>query len=307
MIALMTKGSKGMKRKFIKMIGLTIMYMPQAFSENKILKDEESYIKLSKNEIIEKIKRGKATVEEYKEVGINKITEEYLSDINNLLKEINLTSLSEIKKQCKSIITSLVRINEGNGTIFNYKMIGIEITASNLEIINNSIFLERKGSYVNFDTKLIKEIVLKANRRIYCSIAAINEGNGTKYDYLNLEISNANCENLYDFNMFLKNKNIQTPNKMKNEINRLMKALEKIFDGNGTLSNYKTIGINISRSKIKAVNSAINAVYERNKQYLNIEEIAEIVETISIVYFGDNEKNKKDIPSHSKHEVRCLA
>ena len=296
-----------MKRKFIKMIGLTIMYMPQAFSENKILKDEESYIKLSKNEIIEKIKRGKATVEEYKEVGINKITEEYLSDINNLLKEINLTSLSEIKKQCKSIITSLVRINVGNGTIFNYKMIGIEITASNLEIINNSIFLERKGSYVNFDTKLIKEIVLKANRRIYCSIAAINEGNGTKYDYLNLEISNANCENLYDFNMFLKNKNIQTPNKMKNEINRLMKALEKIFDGNGTLSNYKTIGINISRSKIKAVNSAINAVYERNKQYLNIEEIAEIVETISIVYFGDNEKNKKDIPSHSKHEVRCLA
>lgn len=296
-----------MKRKFIKMIGLIIMYMPQAFSENKILKDEESYIKLSKNEIIEKIKRGKATVEEYKEVGINKITEEYLSDINNLLKEINLTSLSEIKKQCKSIITSLVRINEGNGTIFNYKMIGIEITASNLEIINNSIFLERKGSYVNFDTKLIKEIVLKANRRIYCSIAAINEGNGTKYDYLNLEISNANCENLYDFNMFLKNKNIQTPNKMKNEINRLMKALEKIFDGNGTLSNYKTIGINISRSKIKAVNSAINAVYERNKQYLNIEEIAEIVETISIVYFGDNEKNKKDIPSHSKHEVRCLA
>ena len=292
-----------MKRKFIKMIGLTIMYMPQAFSENKILKDEESYIKLSKNEIIEKIKRGKATVEEYKEVGINKITEEYLSDINNLLKEINLTSLSEIKKQCKSIITSLVRINEGNGTIF----IGIEITASNLEIINNSIFLERKGSYVNFDTKLIKEIVLKANRRIYCSIAAINEGNGTKYDYLNLEISNANCENLYDFNMFLKNKNIQTPNKMKNEINRLMKALEKIFDGNGTLSNYKTIGINISRSKIKAVNSAINAVYERNKQYLNIEEIAEIVETISIVYFGDNEKNKKDITSHSKHEVRCLA
>lgn len=296
-----------MKRKFIKMIGLTIMYMPQAFSENKILKDEESYIKLSKNEIIGKIKRGKATVEEYKEVGINKITEEYLSDINNLLKEINLTSLSEIKKQCKSIITSLVRINEGNGTIFNYKMIGIEITASNLEIINNSIFLERKGSYVNFDTKLIKEIVLKANRRIYCSIAAINEGNGTKYDYLNLEISNANCENLYDFNMFLKNKNIQTPNKMKNEINRLMKALEKIFDGNGTLSNYKTIGINISRSKIKAVNSAINAVYERNKQYLNIEEIAEIVETISIVYFGDNEKNKKDITSHSKHEVPCLA
>ena len=51
----MTKGSKGMKRKFIKMIGLIIMYMPQAFSENKILKDEESYIKLSKNEIIEKI------------------------------------------------------------------------------------------------------------------------------------------------------------------------------------------------------------------------------------------------------------
>ena len=141
-----------MKRKLIKMIGLTIMYMPQAFSENKTLKNEDSYIKLSKNEIIEKIKRGKATAEEYKKIGINKVTEEYLSDINILIKEMNLTSLSEIKKQCKFIITSLIRINEGKGTLFNYKEIGIEITASNLEIINNSIFLERKGSYVNFDS-----------------------------------------------------------------------------------------------------------------------------------------------------------
>lgn len=292
-----------MKRKFIEMIGLTIMYMPQAFSENKILKDEKSYAKLSKNEIIEKIKRGKATVEEYKETGINKITEEYLSDINNLLKEINLTSLSEIKKQCKSIITSLVRINEGNGTIFNYKVIGIEITASNLEIINNSIFLERQGSHVNFDAKLIKEIVLKINRRMYCSIAAINEGNGTKYDYLNLGIANANCENVYDFNMFLKNKNIHVPNKIKNEINRLMKTLEKIFDGNGTFSNYKAIGINISKSKIKVVNSAINAIYERNKQYLNIEEISEIVETICMLEF---QKNEKYISSSYNYEELCL-
>lgn len=296
-----------MKRKLIKMIGLTIMYMPQAFSENKTLKNEDSYIKLSKNEIIEKIKRGKATAEEYKKIGINKVTEEYLSDINTLIKEMNLTSLSEIKKQCKFIITSLIRINEGKGTLFNYKEIGIEITAFNLEIINNSIFLERQSRDEYFDTKLIKEIVLKTNRRIYCSIAAINEGNGTKYDYLNLGISNVNCENLYDFNMFLKNKNIQTPNKIKNEINRLMKSLEKIFDGNGTLSNYKAVGINISKSKIKAVNSTINAVYERNKQYLNIEEIAEIAETISIVYFGANRKNKKDITAHSKHDVPCLA
>ena len=296
-----------MKRKLIKMIGLTIMYMPQTFSENKILKNESSYIKLSKNEIIERIKRGKAIVEEYNEVGINKVTEEYLSDVNALIKEMNLASISEIKKQCKSIITSLIRINKGNGTIFNYKEIGIEITPSNLEIINNSIFLERQARSEEFDTKLIKEIVLKTSRRIYCSIAAINEGNGTKYDYLNLGISNINCENLYDFNSFLKNKNIQTPNKIKNEINRLMKVLEKIFDGNGTLSNYKAIGINISKSKIKSVNSAINAVYERNKQYLNIEEIAEIAQTISMVYFGDNRKNGKDIGSHSNYEVPCLA
>lgn len=293
-----------MKRSFIEMICIAVMYMPKCLTECK--NNEDNNILLSKDQIIEKINLGKATVEEYKSIGIKKVTYEYLEDINYILKNRNIKDIGEIKKICNSAITSIIRICEGSGTLFNYKKIGIDVNSSNLEIINRELNKERKIRNTKLSIELIKEIVLKTNRTIYCSIASINEGNGTKRDYLNLGIDNVNCENLCDFNMFLMNRNIQTPNKIRNEINRLMTALEKIFSGNGTISNYKAIGIKLNQSKIKVINHAIKSVYENGGMYLNIEEIIEIAENISITYFGENIVNRNEINIHNSNNVVCF-
>jgi len=296
-----------MKRSFIKMICLAVMYMPECLTECKNKNNEENNMLLSKDQVIEKINLGKATVDEYKSIGIKKITDEYLEDINYILKNKNIEDISEIKKISNSAITSIIRINEGSGTLFNYKKIGIDVNSSNLEIINYEVKKERQIRDTKLSIALIKDSVLKINRTVYCSIAAINEGNGTIRDYLNLGINNVNCENLYDFNMFLSNRNIQTPNKIRNEINRFMTALEKIFNGSGTISNYKAIGIKLNQAKIKVINQAVKSVYENSGLYLNIEEIIEIAENISITYFGESIVNRNEINIHNINNTVCFA
>ena len=295
-----------MKRTLIEMLCITLKYMPRLLypaimkdelkkenseKNNKMIEDEvavdginteyhENLNNFCKENSITKINLGCGSLEDYKIINAYKVNEENINDINKFLKGRNLYDKSHIKKEANSAAVTLIRINEGNGTIFNYKKFKINILPSELHIINMQLKKLKEKKQRNLTLSEIKDFVLRLTKNIKVSMDRINEGKGLIEDFKIIGIDELKEDNIYDINKFLKDKNVKTPNKIRSEIKRFFSAINKISIGIGTLNNYKAIGINVEGKKIKLINSILKDIYERDKQQLNVKEIIDISENI---------------------------
>ena len=140
------------------------------------------------------------------------------------------------------------------------------------------------------------------------SLDKINEGIGQREDYEAIGINDIKKENINDINMFLKNKNIKTPNKIRSEIKRFLNALSKISQGIGTTNNYNTVGLNIEGKRLKIINTILKSIYERENQELSVKEIIDISHNIIDNFFGRNglEKINKNLIVSGKLEKEFI-
>lgn len=219
---------------------------------------------------------GIAELEDYKYIGAYKVNSENIEDINEVLKGKGIIKKGDIKKEANSAAINLIRINEGNGTMFNYEKFKINIVSSYLSTINESILKFKNSLGRNLSVSQIREYVSKTIEAIEISIREINRGNGTEKDYKNIGINNIDKKFIGKINNFLKDKNLKTPNKIRFEIERFFNAVEKVSVGEGTISNYNAIGVKMDGKEIKIINSIVKGIYERNNENLTIKEIIEL-------------------------------
>ncbi|MGN0144255.1 MAG: hypothetical protein ACI398_04685, partial [Clostridium sp.] len=101
--------------------------------------DIESENNINEEEILKKFNLGNASLKDYEYIDAYKVNSENIDDINELLKEKGLVQKADLKKEANLAAINLIRINEGNGTVFNYEKFKINIVSSYLTIINKSI------------------------------------------------------------------------------------------------------------------------------------------------------------------------
>lgn len=305
-----------MKKILINMICLTLKFMPHLLEDNKTTYIYEEKISNLNNkntfrnevtvDIIESIENdfdersaiininsGFATLNDYKIIDAYKVNEENIDDINGLLKGKKLFKKSDIKKEANSAVINIIRINEGNGTIFNYKKFKIDIVSNYLQIINDHILKLKTSLGRNLTVLEIREYVCNVVIIIDTSIKKINDGIGTKKDYENIGVNNINIKLIYNINNYLKDKNIKTPNKIRYEIEKFLSALDKVSMGVGTANNYKAIGLKLDIKRIKIINSILKRIYERDRENLSLKEILDISESIIDNFFYENNITKE--------------
>ena len=145
----------------------------------------------------------------------------------------------------------------------------------------------------------IKEIASTLAINISSGIDNINNGIGNRNDYEIIGINNLSKKNINDINNFLNNKDLKTPNMIRNEIKRLFNALSKISRGNGTNNNYNLIGMKLESKKIKIINSVLECIYKRDKEDLSVGDIINISENIMDNFMAINnssdEKSKRKL------------
>ncbi|WP_394886423.1 hypothetical protein [Clostridium butyricum] len=313
-----------MKKILIDMICLTLKYMPQLLYPNKktcklkkaVLEDYNTiHGETSMDDILEKeeeltnevyeeksiysINLGCGTLHDYQIMDAYKVNKENLNDINTFLKGKDLRKKVDIKKEANAAAVALIRINEGNGTILNYKKFQISILPIYLQTINDNIKKYRINMKKNLTITEIKEIASTLAINISSGIDNINNGIGNRNDYEIIGINNLSKKNINDINNFLNNKDLKTPNMIRNEIKRLFNALSKISRGNGTNNNYNLIGMKLESKKIKIINSVLECIYKRDKQDLSVRDIINISENIMDNFMAINnssdEKSKRKL------------
>ncbi|MGM9933800.1 hypothetical protein [uncultured Clostridium sp.] len=322
-----------MKRRLIDFICLTIKYMPQLLCPHKkTYKCSEDFYKINKERIydeiaadftdsndinftdsdkkstVENIISGCGTLKDYKIINAYKVNEENIGDINEFLKKRKSLNKDDLKKEANSAAITLIRINEGNGTIYNYKKFDIDVIPSELHIINKFISIYKYQTGRNLTISEIRDAVFRITMNIDKSLDKINEGIGQREDYEAIGINDIKKENINDINMFLKNKNIKTPNKIRSEIKRFLNALSKISQGIGTTNNYNTVGLNIEGKRLKIINTILKSIYERENQELSVKEIIDISHNIIDNFFGRNglEKINKNLIVSGKLEKEFI-
>ncbi len=306
-----------MKRRLIDFICLTIKYMPQLLCPHeKTYKCSEDFYKVNKGSIydeiaadctdtsnisftcsdkkntVENIISGRGTLKDYEIINAYKVNKENIRDINEFLKKRKSLNKDDIKREANSAAITLIRINEGNGTIYNYKKFNIDVIPSKLYIINKFISIYKDEAGRNLSISEIRDAVLRITMNIDKSLDKINEGTAQRVDYEAIDINDIKKENINDINFFLKNKDIKTPNKVRSEIKRFLNALSKISQGIGTTNNYNTVGLNIDGNRIKIINTILKSIYERENRELSVKEIIDISHNIIDNFFGRNGLDK---------------
>lgn len=313
-----------MKKILIDMICLTLKYMPQLLYPKKktcklkkavledyntihgetsmddiLEKEEELTNEVYEEKAIYSINLGCGTLHDYQIMDAYKVNKENLNDINTFLKGKDLRKKVDIKKEANAAAVALIRINEGNGTILNYKKFQISILPIYLQTINDNIKKYRINMKKNLTITEIKEIASTLAINISSGIDNINNGIGNRNDYEIIGINNLSKKNINDINNFLNNKDLKTPNMIRNEIKRLFNALSKISRGNGTNNNYNLIGMKLESKKIKIINSVLECIYKRDKQDLSVGDIINISENIMDNFMAINnssdEKSKRKL------------
>ena len=313
-----------MKKILIDMICLTLKYMPQLLYPKKktcklkkavledyntihgetsmddiLEKEEELTNEVYEEKAIYSINLGCGTLNDYQIMDAYKVNKENLNDINTFLKGKDLRKKVDIKKEANAAAVALIRINEGNGTILNYKKFQISILPIYLQTINDNIKKYRINMKKNLTITEIKEIASTLAINISSGIDNINNGIGNRNDYEIIGINNLSKKNINDINNFLNNKELKTPNMIRNEIKRLFNALSKISRGNGTNNNYNLIGMKLESKKIKIINSVLECIYKRDKQDLSVGDIINISENIMDNFMAINnssdEKSKRKL------------
>ena len=276
-----------------EMIGITNVKEENLEDVNWYLKEKgitnESQIKTNVNAMVaalNNINNGTMTIGYYQTLGITVVTSSNASNVKNAIIEAkkekgsNLTRI-EIGKVAESVSNEreavIKKIIDGQGSLNDYQMIGItNVKEENLEDVN--WYLKEKG--------ITNESQIKTN--VNAMVAALNNiNNGTMtigyYQTLGITVvTSSNASNVK--NAIIEAKKEKGSNLTRIEIGKVAESasnereviIKKIIDGQGSLNDYKMLGItSVKEENLEDVNW-----YLKEKGILKESEISKNVNII---------------------------
>ncbi|WP_195980251.1 hypothetical protein [Clostridium butyricum] len=286
-----------------QMIGITNVKEENLEDVNWYLKEKgitnESQIKTNVNAIVtalNNINSGTTTIGYYQTLGITVVTSSNASNVKNAIIEAkkekgsNLTRI-EIGKVAESASNEreviIKKIIDGQGSLNDYQMIGItNVKEENLEDVN--WYLKEKA--------ITNESQIKTSvNAIVAALNNINSGTMTIGYYQTLGITSVTSSNASNVKAaIIEAKKEKGFNLTRIEIGKVAEsasnereaAIKKIIGGQGTLNDYKMLGItNVKEENLEDVNW-----YLKEKGILKESEISKnvniIINTLSYVNKG---------------------
>lgn len=239
---------------------------------SKIVKNNVS----NNNDIIAKISKGEASLNDYAKININSIDKNTLYDVNWYVKNNDSSNERKIKSNVTKILNTLTKINNGTTTLSYYKILGIsDVTANNASTIKSEILSEKKNKGRNLTKAEIEQVVEKGKTSYDNLINKFQTGTAEMDDFYEIGIKNISDPLLYDINWYLRNNDSSTINKVKSNVMKFQRAFEMVVKGTRHLNYYKMLGVyNVNSNNIDDVINAINIWKSHNDGIIrNVDEI----------------------------------
>ncbi|WP_185966897.1 hypothetical protein [Clostridium sp. HBUAS56017] len=202
----------------------------------------ESILKI--NKIYENINLGQAAVEDYAYIGVVGVTVDNLTYINADLKGKGYVTSTDIQLRVNVLVKvydAFVRINAGEATLDDYKLIGVVgATAENLAYVNLNV----KGNnyFVLADVQAKVDVIVN----MYNSFVKVNIGEATLDDYKLIGVVGVTVKNLAYVNLNVKGSSYFVLADVQAKVDVIVKmynSFVRINAGEGTVDDYNTIGV----------------------------------------------------------------
>ncbi|KHD34560.1 hypothetical protein NL50_16645 [Clostridium acetobutylicum] len=217
------------------------------------------------------IKKGTAKVSDYNAIGLTGVTEDNVTDMNELLKNRDIKTLNKLQDNINSIIKSLKNINAGTDTPDDYTNLNISsVTQDNISFIRDDIKTAKQANGSDLNKGKIQDSVNNSLKRL-SAMDRINAGGAALDDYNLLGIEGVTSDNLTFVNNQVKGSNCKTIDELKTKVSDALKLYDsynKVNNGDATYDDYVKIGIVI---KIEDV-TYYNGVF-KGKNYFTFEEL----------------------------------
>ncbi|WP_185966741.1 hypothetical protein, partial [Clostridium sp. HBUAS56017] len=228
-----------------------------------------------------RINAGQGTIEDYKVVGIVGITVDNLAYVNINIKGNDYFVAEKLQIKIDVLVkmyNAFVRINAGQGTIEDYKVVGIVgITVDNLVYVN--INIKGNTSFVVSELQIKIDVLVK----VYNAYARINLGQGTIEDYRIIGAVGVTIDNLVYVNADLKGRSYEAIGDVQARIDIIVNIYESIIRinlGEGTLADYNLLGIvGVNVNNLAYINADL-----KGKGYITIAEIKTRIEANIKIY-----------------------
>ena len=255
---------------------------------SKIVKNNVS----NNNDIIAKISKGEASLNDYAKININSIDKNTLYDVNWYVKNNDSSNERKIKSNVTKILNTLTKINNGTTTLSYYKILGISgVTTNNASTIKSVILSDKQNKGRNLTKAEIEKAVEEGINSNEVLINKIQCGNAEVSDYKSIGLTNVTEFLCQDVNEYVKNNNSSDIKKIKSNVNKIVSTLARINNGTTTLSYYKILGISdVTANNASTIKSEILSEKKNKGRNLTKAEIEQVVEKGKTSY--DNLINK---------------
>lgn len=212
-------------------------------TKGRNLKRSEIYevAKEAIDKVISNFNSGTATLEDYKKLGCDEVTEDNIESVNKYLKTADSSTILKIKNNTNIVIISIENINKGTLSMDFYDIAGITgLNDERCEVAKKLILKakEEKGSNLT-----VAEIQAVIDENLVGPLDRINSGNATLEDYTQFGINNVTADNLKDVNWCVKNTKNDTANDLQTNIDTFLKSLEAINLDKATANDFNIVGV----------------------------------------------------------------
>lgn len=261
-------------------------------NKNKELNKEEieTVIKEIPDEVYEANKRipnGNGTLVDYAVLNITNVTEKNIEDINWYLKGKDNSTINKIKNNISTMVSIMSLINRGAVQRSYYNRIGLDnVNSNNIKIVSTVVKAARKSASEDLTRKEIIQIVNTNINNFDGLMSRIQNGEGKKEDYLLIGIDCVTENNISDVNWYLNGKDNSTINKINENANAVVTAIDSINSGVNDWRYYNKLGVlSVNSDNIKYITKSIQDLKLEKKRNLTRQEIIN-ESTSAVAKFG---------------------
>lgn len=214
--------------------------------------------------------------EDFYDANIENVDDNF-EDICILLKDKTFYRSKEVQAKVDAINQAKSNISQGIASLSDYKEFGIEgVKANILRPINSLVNIKSVDLGRELTIAEVNEIVQSELAKLQ-AIAVINSGDAYLEDFQTLKIKNIDAANFDFIANAIKGHNFETVEQIQaavDEQNEILQTIKVLCSGEGTLSDFKKLGIEgVTADNIDAVNANI-----AGKNYTELPQVKASVE-----------------------------
>ena len=242
--------------------------------------------------------------EDFYDANIENVDDSNFEDICTLLKDKTFYRSKEVQAKVDAINKAKSNISQGVASLTDYKEFGIEgVKANILRPINSLVNIKSVDLGRELTIAEVNEIVQSELAKLQ-AIAVINSGDAYLEDFQTLKINNIDATNFDFIANAIKGHNFETVEQIQaavDEQNEVLKTIKVLCSGQGSLSDFKKLGIEgVTADNIDAVNAKIVG-----KNYTELSQVKNSVE-MTLKYLLNDKVVKIEKGEASLNDISAL-